>query len=475
MFRRTLFRSFFMRVYLGLMAISLLFTLIAAIGWDYAPHQQRDRFQHMSTIAGEIAAGLLPAQDADIAKIVQVLEHWHARASIDLAVFDTNGVLLAKAGRTPPEFADLQTRTSFGSGAGRGFLATLPDGRSLFVRPNMRGARTGFSRGWLGFLWTLSIATLLLGLVSYPVARRLSARIERLEKGVQALGAGDLKARVKVEGNDEVASLAASFNQSAQRVEQLLDAQRDLLANASHEFRSPLARIRMALELLPKGGESTELRHELTRDVVELDQLVDEILLASRLQADSDIAQSVFEELDLAALCAEECARVNAAFVYSGLAPADSPPGVSSSIASPIASPIVSSPASLPSIVAPAGFAAGRQGSEKTPAVFRGDARLLRRLIRNLLENALRYGDGLPVELRLDANTMIVADRGRGVPEEDRLRIFEPFYRSRNASEKSGGVGLGLSLARQIAARHGASIVCQPRVGGGSEFVVNFP
>ena len=432
MFRRTLFRSFFMRVYFGLMAISLLFTVIAAIGWDYAPHQERDRYLHMSTIAGEIAAGLLPAQGAEVLKIEQVLAYWHTRASIDLAVYDRDGLLIASAGRAPPELSELQSRMGFRRGPARGFLAPLPDGRSLFVRPILRSARGGLFRGWLGFFWTLSIATLLLGLVSYPVARRLSARIERLEKGVRALGAGDLTARVKVEGKDEVASLAASFNQSAQRVEQLLGAQRDLLANASHELRSPLARIRMALELLPKSGDSSELREELERDVRELDQLVDEILLASRLQADSGVAASVFEELDLAALCAEECARVNASFQLAS-------------------------------------------ANRNSLSIITGDARLLRRLIRNLLENAQRYGGGLPIELSLNANTMIVADRGPGVPEEDRARIFEPFFRSKNTSEKSGGVGLGLSLAQQIAVRHGAILVCQPRAGGGSEFVVNFP
>ena len=300
------------------------------------------------------------------------------------------------------------------------------------MRPSRRGSRSGFFPGLLGFFGTLSIATLLLGLVSYPVARRLSARIERLEKGVQALGAGDFKARVKVEGKDEVASLAASFNQSAQRVEQLMGAQRDLLANASHELRSPLARIRMALELLPKGGDSSEMREELSRDVRELDQLVDEILLASRLQADSGIAAGVFEELDLAALCAEECARVNASFVLA-------------------------------------------DATAQASSLIKGDARLLRRLIRNLLENAQRYGNGLPVELSLSAKRLVVSDRGPGVPEEDRKRIFEPFYRSKNASEKSGGVGLGLSLAQQIAARHGATIVCRPRDGGGSEFVLELP
>lgn len=120
------------------------------------------------------------------------------------------------------------------------------------------------------------------------------------------LGAGQLSTRIAVEGQDEVARLATSFNRSAARIEALVDAQKALLANASHELRSPLARIRMAIKLM--GSEAQpEMRSELKRNIGELDQLIDEILLASRLDATIDTAQ-VFEKIDLTALVAEECA-----------------------------------------------------------------------------------------------------------------------------------------------------------------------
>ena len=123
--------------------------------------------------------------------------------------------------------------------------------------------------------------------VAFPVARRLARRIERLREHVDALGAGALSARVDAEGRDEVADLARSFNRSAERLEQLVNAQRSTLAGASHELRSPLARMRVACELL--GDSRPEIRERVARDIAELDGLIDELLLASRLEAGADL------------------------------------------------------------------------------------------------------------------------------------------------------------------------------------------
>jgi signal transduction histidine kinase len=105
-----------------------------------------------------------------------------------------------------------------------------------------------------------------------------------------------------------------------------------------------------------------------------------------------------------------------------------------------------------------------------------GDARLLRRLVRNLLENARRYGGGTPIEISVavdhDTVTLRVCDRGPGVAAAERERIFEPFYRIRGTAESGNGVGLGLALVRQIARRHGGDARCEAREGGGSVFVV---
>src|SRR5262249_61057550 len=114
----------------------------------------------------------------------------------------------------------------------------------------------------LGFPLCLVVALLALavGVGAYPVVRRLTARLERLQAGVESLGAGDLSARVKVEGHDEVARLAESFNRAADRIEELVGAHKALLANASHELRTPLTRIRMAVELMKESADPKRKR-----------------------------------------------------------------------------------------------------------------------------------------------------------------------------------------------------------------------
>ncbi len=289
-----------------------------------------------------------------------------------------------------------------------------------------------------GFLWVLALVGIAAALALYPILRRLTQRLETLQQGVQQWGDGDLSVRVPVNGQDEVADLSQRFNDAAERIEHLLAAQRalvasqkSLLANASHELRSPLARIRMGLEFIGEASQST--KDEITRNITELDQLVEEILLASRLDAQEADLGTV-ESVDLIGLCAEECARVGAILHL--------PEGV--------------------------------QSIEIT-----GVAKLLRRMVRNLLENAKRYGgeSDLGIELALsqtaDQTSIRVSDHGPGVPEAYRERIFEPFYRLPGASERAGGVGLGLSLVKSIAERHGGWVRCEGQVGGtGASFFV---
>lgn len=294
-----------------------------------------------------------------------------------------------------------------------------------------------------GFLGMLALVSVILALATYPVVRRLTKRLERVQQGVQRWGEGDLGVRLPVEGNDEVAFLARRFNASAERVQGLLRSHKTLLANASHELRSPLARIRMGLELMDAAEPAIQAaqRAEVARNIAELDQLVDEILLASRLDLTETPLQNP-EPLDLTALAAEECARVQAGLV------------------------VLCQPQVL------------------------GEERLLRRLIRNLLENACRYGrkgGDVPVEdevqLTLSEEVMqgqswaviTVDDHGLGVPETERERIFEPFYRASGASERQGGVGLGLALVRQIAQHHRGAVQCLAAPEGGARFVVHLP
>lgn len=298
----------------------------------------------------------------------------------------------------------------------------------------------------LGFVWLLALVGVGVALGVYPIVRRLTQRLEALQRGMRRWGEGDLSARVAVQGHDEVADLAERFNDAASRIETLLQSQqkllasqKSLLANASHELRSPLARIRMAFELMGSGVPPPGLREEVQRNIAELDQLVDEILLASRLDA-SEADLGTFERIDLVALAAEEGARVGATLDL------------------------------------------GDAHGELAALDILGEAKLMRRLLRNLLENARRYGaaSGLrDIVLRLrreGAQVLLqVCDRGPGVPPDQCERIFEPFYRLPGASERDGGVGLGLALVKSIAERHGGRVRCEPREGGGACFSVWLP
>ncbi|PIY27864.1 MAG: two-component sensor histidine kinase [Comamonadaceae bacterium CG_4_9_14_3_um_filter_60_33] len=323
------------------------------------------------------------------------------------------------------------------------FVVRMHDGQTMRMHL-MRAPASFWSRPPFGFAWMLVWVGLAVALATYPIVRTLTRRLERLQNGVQQWGEGDLSTRVPETGQDEVAFLAKRFNQAAERVqtlvqshEALLASQKSLLANASHELRSPLTRIRMGLELMG-AGTSPASKAEISRNINELDQLIEEILLASRLDArEADLG--TVESVDLIGLAAEECARVNAEL--------DLPPNL----------------------------APGAVGLE---LAVPGIGKLLRRAVRNLLENARRYGAG---EIRLSLSqtpekvVIRVSDHGPGVPKALRERIFEPFYRLPGATERDGGVGLGLALVKAIAERHGGRVSCEDRTDGGAVFVLELP
>ena len=401
----------------------------------------------------------------------------------ELIVRNASGQTIAKS----------STRLS-GGGRGLEFELSMPDGTRLFaqvppaprappgstVLPRWMEANMQRDPGFMLLLW--GVLALAVALGSYPIVRRLTQRLGSLQRGVERWGAGDLRARVDEDGDDEVAFLGKRFNAAANRIEALVLSHKSLLANASHELRSPLARIRMGIELMAQAPSATlpsaALKAELARNISELDALIDEILLSSRLDAaqhSSGVGVGSVETVDMIALVAEECARLQVAL---DVAPA-------LSVAS------VSSPASSPSAYS----GSDNQGAHPTHdahgthgAQLLGVPRLLRRMVRNLLENAKRHG-GSEVQVTLcaapeeaegprsgSANLELhVCDRGPGVPQAERERIFEPFYRSSLASESGGGVGLGLSLVRSIAQSHGGNVSCLGRDGPGVCFVVRLP
>jgi two-component system OmpR family sensor kinase len=284
----------------------------------------------------------------------------------------------------------------------------------------------------LGFLLAVAGAV---GLAAYPVVSRITRRLEALRTSVETWGAPHTNLRAVVDGRDEIAAVATSFNAAAERVEALLAAHRTLLAHASHELRSPLARLALAAEMFA-AAPTGELLGTINREIGDLDALVEEILLASRLDHGQDLDER--EPVDCLALAAEEAAR--------------------------------------------AGVEMRAVGAASPAFEVDGSARLLRRMIRNLIENAVKHG-APPVEVEVRhvagdggaALTIAVHDHGPGIPLPLRERVFEPFFRPDGRAEEAGSWGLGLSLVRQIARRHGGEVSCGASAEGVTTFVVELP
>lgn len=413
-------KHLFHQVYLTIVISLILVVLAAGAFWQFSPEHPEAR--QVFQLASELAANALPPANASIVAQQQTLDELGKRYRVDLALFDAARMPIAATGQPLPPPSLKQASGGWLYGHGPAWALRLPDNRWLVVRVGFgRFPRVPF--GLIGFLGVIAV---IIAIGAYPVVRRLTRRLERLQEGVNSLGAGDLAARVKVEGRDEVAHLAESFNRAAARIEELIRAHKLLLANASHELRTPLSRIRLGIELL-KEKASPEHKAGLEGDIAELDHLIDEILLASRL--DALTVPDVMEEVDLLALAAEECAHFEDCTL------------------------------------------------EGDPAVTMGDPWLLRRMIRNLLENAKRHGvPPIEVELRHQRTQIVlsVSDQGGGISETDWERVFMPFQRL-SPGEKGNGTGLGLALVRQIARRHKGDAVISPDATHQSRFEVLLP
>lgn len=271
---------------------------------------------------------------------------------------------------------------------------------------------------------------IMMGAVTYPIARKLTKRLEKLQHSVEEFGSGNLQTRVDIQGDDEVGKLAKSFNASAQQIEKLLQQHKQLLAQVSHELRTPLTRLSLCAEMISQSAP--QIAKDLRTDIKELDNMVEEILLASRLDAVPDLLQiSSFDALGLAA---EEASRTGAELHGESIE-------------------------------------------------MLADETLIRRALRNLLINAQRHAPGTPAQLvvsyeKAHSTTPAqvcfgITDHGPGISPDDREHIFEPFFRAKNTTAK--GTGLGLSLVQQIAQRHGGKASCLDAPGGGCHFELRIP
>ena len=261
--------------------------------------------------------------------------------------------------------------------------------------------------------------------------------LQTLSRVADEFGAGQLSARARLLPADAVYPLAGRFNAMAGRIQGLLESQKNLLHSVSHELRTPIARLEFALELLADRTDDPALTKRIAAmegDLAELEELVNELLSMSKLDNVQEPQRALFELEPLLRECAE------------GLHPRPQRLGLDLG-------------ASLGSID--------------------GDRRLLGRAVGNLLRNAQKYA-ARQVALRAHRESFTVEiaieDDGPGIPEEDRERIFEPFFRlDRSRDRATGGFGLGLSIARKAVALHGGTLVVESSTLGGARFVISLP
>lgn len=341
---------------------------------------------------------------------------------MDFTLYDVNQQFITSTGiKYPLVEGERQLNRWSVSADHMKWTTQLSDGRWMVVvhgqSPDSEEIRTVMS--------FLAATAVILTLVMFPVIRNLTSRLERLQAATVEFGSGKLRTRVDVHGRDEVGKLAHSFNTAMDEIERLVESQRLLLANTSHELRTPLARIRLGIDLLEEKIDPA--RHaSLRHNIAELNELIDELLILSRLDAPEAAAQ--MEVADLVAIAAEECARYDDCTLHS---------------------------AHVPKLL--------------------GSPKLLRRLIRNLVDNGLKHG-APPVSVEIsevgDQIVLSVSDGGEGIRPDDEAHVFDPFYR---ASDKQNvaGYGLGLAIVKRIADAHRADI--SVKTAPISTVVVTFP
>jgi two-component system OmpR family sensor kinase len=262
--------------------------------------------------------------------------------------------------------------------------------------------------------------------------------LQSLSRVADEFGAGKLSARAHLKRSASIYPLSERMNHMAGRIEALMEAQKNLVHSVSHELRTPIARLEFGMELLGAKASDPALQKRIAameRDLAELNELVNELLGMTRLDSAQALKRELFQLEPLLRDCAD------------ALQPA--PEALSCDLAAGLGS-------------------------------VDGDARLLARAVGNLLRNAAKYASARVAlsarRVAADRVQIVVEDDGPGIPQTERERIFEPFYRlDRSRDRATGGFGLGLSIARKAVNLHGGSLVAEESSLGGARFVINLP
>jgi signal transduction histidine kinase len=442
-------RRLYWRVYLHFLGVLLVVGLATSV--VFAVGSRGAFVRDLAERITRHAASLVAERFGDPAQLARRVQRLHEDFDLNVTVRDPGGRVLASAGDELPDLGPAEAgAVRAGSVVVYGrprWLAVAPilnpDSGAVVGTLHVSGRRRFGTSSLLHPVLVTALVLLIVAVATAPLARRITRPVERLTEATRRIGGGDLSYRVRADAPrrrrrswkrrrrvDELAELTRAFNEMAERVERLVRGQRELLANVSHELRSPLARIRIALELLPRDGDAEARLVEVARDLDELERLVDDVLTTARLEATR--LPTHLGRVDVSELLTQVAERArHDPLVADGTV----------------------------------------QVATEAPIVLVADGALLKRALSNLVENAAKYG-APPITLAARAEgdhaLLSVTDEGPGIPANERERVFTPFARLDRARTPGGagepprGFGLGLTLARRVAEVHGGTITIEP-------------
>ncbi|MEE4254146.1 MAG: ATP-binding protein [Desulfuromusa sp.] len=453
-------RSLFLKIFLYFLLILLLVST-AVVVLTYFRDQEFPPLAHQDFARKAVAEygrkAISSFEDDGIEEVDKLTERLFEKSGIHLFLFDRNGQPLTT--RRVPRRMQHMTQRALQTGevvfpmmGSRNSLASevqSPSGQTYFVaislpeRPSSRDLVKGITHGFLG--WRLLVLLAITAIVCYFLARSLTSPISRLRQATRKFAAGDLSVRIghQVKGKNELSELAHDFDEMAGKIETLIETQKNLLRDISHELRSPLTRLGIALELARQQDRPETQIKSLDRIELEserMNTMIGQLINLTRLENGAN--NEPFQKFDLRGLLAD--------------------------------------------LVADANYEAKTRQCivvYKAPEIldYFGSHDLLAQALENVIRNAVKYTkDNSTVSVNLirtsEQLTIQVADQGSGVPDAALTKLFEPFYRVAAARDRqSGGSGIGLAIAEQAVKLHSGTITATNLPAGGLLIEIHLP